>query len=122
MRRFYYPVRITARMLWLFAFAAYAAGACAGQTSDRDVINKARDSYYSLKRLGLIEFRANIRPNWELMLKGEATSPEAMKLLNGLHFSILFGESGNVIVNHQADFPPPNEVVAKGYKDIFEGI
>jgi hypothetical protein len=97
-------------------------GTCAGQKSDREVVNKARDSYYSLKRLGLIEFRANIRPNWEVMLKGESMSTEATKLLNGLHFSILFGEGGNVIVNHQADLPPKNETVAKGYKDIFEGV
>src|SRR5215831_2441831 len=122
MRGFYYPAQTTARVLCVFALTACAASAGAGQTNNRDVINKARDSYYSLKRLGLIEFRANIRPNWELMLKGESTSPEAMKLLNGLHFSILFGESGNVIVNHQADFPPKNDVVAKGYKDIFEGV
>jgi hypothetical protein len=95
---------------------------CAGQNTNREVVKKARDSYYSLKRLGLIEFRANIRPNWDVMLKGEPTPPEAMKLLNGLHFSILFGEGGNVIVNHQADVPPKNETVAKGYKDIFEGV
>jgi len=121
MKAVQYRVRIAGRWLGLVVSVGCAV-TCAGQTSNRDVINQARQSYYSLKRLGLVEFRANIRPNWELMLKGESTSPEAMKLLNGLHFSILFGESGNVIVNHQADFPPKNEVVAKGYKDIFEGV
>jgi len=121
MKAVQYRGRIAGRWLGLVVSVACAV-TCAGQTSNRDVINKARDSYYSLKRLGLIEFRANIRPNWELMLKGESTSPEAMKLLNGLHFSILFDEGGKVIVNHQSDFPPPNEAVAKGYKDIFEGV
>ena len=119
---FRYRACIPARLLCLVVSVACTVGTCAGQTSNRDVISKARSSYYSLKRLGLIEFRANIRPNWEVILKGGTTSPEAMKLLNGLHFSILFGESGNVVVNHQADFPPQNEVVAKGYKDIFEGV
>jgi hypothetical protein len=119
---FRYPAGMPARMLCLVVSVACAVGTCAAQTSNRDVISKARSSYYSLKRLGLIEFRANIRPNWELILKGGSASPEAMKLLNGLHFAILFGESGNVVVNHQADFPPKNDVVAKGYKDIFEGV
>jgi len=119
MRRFQYPARIGCYLLVAITCAASTA---AGQTSNRDVINRARDSYYNLKRLGLLEFRANIRPSWELMLKGQSTSPEAMKLLNGLHFSILFGESGDVVVNHQADFPPQNEVIAKGYRDIFEGV
>jgi hypothetical protein len=122
MRCFRYPAGMPARLLCLVVSVVCAAGTCAAQTSNREVISKARSSYYSLKRLGLIEFRANIRPNWELILKGGPASPEAMKLLNGLHFSILFGESGNVVVNHQADFPPKNDVVAKGYKDIFEGV
>jgi hypothetical protein len=119
MRRFQYPARIGC---YLFAAIACAASSAAGQTRNRDIINRARDSYYNLKRLGLVEFRANIRPNWELLLKGESSSPAAMKLLKGMHFSILFGESGAVVVNHQADFPPPDDVIAKGYKDIFAGV
>ena len=122
MKRFFYPARITARVLCLFACAAGALSTSAAQTSNREVINQARNSYYNLKRLGLKEFRAQVRPNWEVVLKGESTSPEAMKLLNGLHFSILFGESGQVVVNHEADSPPRNETVAKGYQDIFKGV
>ena len=115
-------LRIAVRLIGLFVFLACAVSTCAAQASNREVINKARDSYYNLKRLGLIEFRANVRPNWEVLLKDESTSPAGVKLLNGLHFSILFGQGGDIVVNHQADFPPQNDVIAKGYRDIFQGV
>src|SRR5881628_1185356 len=94
----------------------------AAQADQKQVISQARQSYYSLKRLGLVGFRENVKPNWEIMLKGTNPDTEALKLLNGFHSSILFGKEGNVIVNHMSDFAPPNERVAHAYKQICDGL
>ena len=98
-----------------------AAKSPAAQNKQREVIVRARDSYYSLKRFGLAGFRANIQPNWARMLEMSPQS-SGVKLLNGLHFSIVFGADGNVVVNHETEVPPPNEDLAKRYNEIFAGI
>ena len=92
----------------------------AGQQADKnEIIRKAQQSYY---RIGSIQFEANIQPNWTISVKGLESNPVALKLLNGLHFSMSFDSNGNVKVNHTADVAPANEAQANRFNQAYEGM
>jgi hypothetical protein len=91
------------------------------------IVDQARRAYYSLRTIGLEEFQSTIRPNWEVVLKDELkASPEnaqaALKLLNGLHFSMVLDKNGKVTMSHHADVEPQNETQRKGFDQIYEGL
>jgi hypothetical protein len=100
------------------------------QTSVADpkkVLEDARHAYYSLRTAGLDEFRATIKPNWELVLKDQIKSDPAgaqagLKLLNGLHFSMLLDRNDKVTVTHHTDTDPSNDQQRKGFEDIYSGM
>jgi hypothetical protein len=57
--------------------------------NNKKVIEDARHAYYGLRTAGLDEFRATVKPNWELVLKDQmkadpAAAQAAVKLLNAL--------------------------------------
>src|SRR5215472_8128036 len=113
-------------LLLACGFAATAQS----QTSVADpkkVIEDARHAYYSLRGAGLDEFRATIKPNWELVLKDQIKSDPAgaqagLKLLNGLHFSMLLDRNGKVTVTHHTDTPPANDQQRQGFDQIYSGM
>jgi hypothetical protein len=96
-------------------------------TDSRKVIEDARRAYYSLRTAGLDEFRATVKPNWELVLKDQLkTDPvgaqAGLKLLNGIHFSMLLDNASKVTVTHRTDTEPSNEQQRKGFDDIYSGM
>src|SRR5947209_1529017 len=87
--------------------------------NSKKVMEDARNAYYGLRVAGLDEFRATVKPNWELVLKDQlasdpANAQAALKLLNGLHFSMLLDGTDKVTVTHHADTAPSNEQQRKG--------
>jgi hypothetical protein len=99
----------------------------ASQTNKKEIIGQARLASYNLKRLGLLGFSANIKPNWEVVLKDQLkadpnSAQNALKLLAGLHFAMTFDSDGKVKVTHQADAAAPNEAAAAGFRQIFDGM
>jgi hypothetical protein len=95
--------------------------------NNKKVIEDARHAYYGLRTAGLDEFRATVKPNWELVLKDQmkadpAAAQAAVKLLNGLHFSMLLDRSDKVTVTHHTDTAPSNEQQRKGFDDIYSGM
>ncbi len=91
------------------------------------ILQDARQSYYSLRAVGLDEFQSTIKPNWEKVLHDQgitdaAQVKAALQLLNGLHFSMELDENGKVTVNHHSDVEPPNEQVKQGFEQINSGI
>ena len=95
--------------------------------ANQRVLQQGHQAYYSLRALGLDEFQATVKPNWELVLKDQLkSSPEqgqnALKLLNGLHFTMVLDKSGRVTVKHRSDGEPPNEQVRQGFEQIYSGI
>jgi hypothetical protein len=93
----------------------------------KKVIEDARHAYYSLRAAGLDEFRATVKPNWELVLKDQlkadpAAGQAGLKLLNGIHFSMLLDRTDKVTVTHQTDTAPSNEQQRKGFEDIYSGM
>jgi len=96
-------------------------------TNPKKVIEDARHAYYSLRAAGLDEFRATVKPNWELVLKDQLQSDPAgaqagLKLLNGLHFSMLLDRNDKVTVTHHTDIDPTSEQQRKGFEDIYSGM
>jgi hypothetical protein len=93
----------------------------------KKVMEDARHAYYSLRSAGLDEFRATVKPNWEVVLKDQlasdpATAQAGLKLLNGIHFSMLLDATDKVTVTHQTDAAPSNEQQRKGFEDIYSGM
>lgn len=95
--------------------------------AQKELIQRSRDAYYSLRTQGLDEFRATIKPNWALVLKDQlkadpAKGEAALKLLNGLHFFMLLDKDGKVTVTHQTDTEPANEQQRQGFNQIYSGM
>lgn len=93
----------------------------------KKVLEDARHAYYSLRTAGLDEFRATVKPNWALVLKDQLASDPAaaqagLKLLNGIHFSMLLDRTDKVTVTHRTDSEPANEQQRKGFEDIYSGM
>lgn len=120
------------RLLTLCALLLLACGLAAAQSpvpaaDSKKVVEKARQSYYNLRTAGLDEFRATIKPNWSLVLKDQlkadpAKGEAAVKLLNGLHFSMLLDKDGKVTVTHHTDTEPESEQQRQGFDQIYSGM
>jgi hypothetical protein len=122
----------TRRFAGLFAFVLTCLGAAAAQSQTqavdgKKVVEEGRQAYYNLRAAGLDEFRATIKPNWALVLKDQlradpAKGEAALKLLNGLHFSMLLDKDGQVTVSHHTDTEPANEQQRSGFEQIYSGM
>ena len=93
----------------------------------KEVLQRARGSYYSLRGLGLVSFESSITPNWKVTLKDQikadpSGADASLKLLNGLHFAMTLDADGNVKVTHKTDVVPPNQQVASGFDQIYGGM
>jgi hypothetical protein len=91
------------------------------------LLGKARAASYSLKDRGLMGFQTTVNPNWRLVLKDMlATNPDqaetALKLLNGIHFTVSMDPEGAVTVTHHTDVEAPNPEAAKGFTEIYAGM
>ena len=93
----------------------------------REIVKRARHSYYSLRTVGLDEFQSTVTPNWEKVLNDQGVSDAeqakaALLLLNSLHFTMLLDPQGNVLVKHTVEVEPPNDQVRRGFDQIYSGI
>lgn len=120
------------RSLSLCALLMLAYGLAGAQSpvpaaDSKKVVEKARQAYYNLRAAGLDEFRATIKPNWSLVLEKQlkddpASGQAALKLLNGLHFSMLLDKEGKVTVTHRTDTEPANDQQRQGFDQIYSGL
>jgi len=110
----------------LLAATSIAPLRAADRPDKKELISQARSMHYSMRREGLDSFQANISVNWEVVLKGQASTPEqktnALRMLNGLHFGQSFDAAGKSTITHRADVPAPNAGVQAGYDQIFSGM
>ncbi len=124
MNRSHWP-RLWAAVILAVVVCGLASPAAAAEVSDRQqVIKQAREAYYSLRRLGLLEFRTNLSPRWEVALgqKKNSDNAAAFHLLEGLHFLLSLDPAGKVKVDHRADVPPPTQEAAEGFNQIYSGM
>jgi hypothetical protein len=99
----------------------------ADKPDKREIVKQARQAYYNLGDHGLTGFQSNVQPNWRLVLKDQiaadpANAETALKMLNGIHFTVSLGPDGVVKVTHHVDVAPSNEKVAEGFNQIFSGM
>ena len=93
----------------------------------QEVLTKARQASYNLRNRGLLEFQAVVNPNWRLVLKDQfasdpASAETALKLLNGIHFTVAMDPAGAVKVTHQTDVAAPNPQAEAGFAQIYSGM
>src|SRR5689334_22858356 len=118
--KLYGSLLVVACFFLFFATAAHGV-------DRKDVIDRAHRSYYSLRGLGLLEFKSSITPAWEVTLKNDLNTDPAgaqagIKMLDTLHFAMTLDENGKVKVDHRADTPPPNEKAAAAFNQIYSGM
>jgi hypothetical protein len=106
--------------------ALLTASASAVDKDKKEVIQKARASYYSLKSNGLVEFQCSLTPDWDALLRdARKTDPEAVNRallkLKQLQFTVSMGTSGSARVTHTT-VAPTNDEMAKGLDQIYGGM
>src|SRR5215510_15147451 len=77
----------------------------------RQIISRARRSYYNLRQLGLSEFHATLQPNWSVIINGVEGNPQALRTLNALRFWMVLTADDQVKVDHQVTLPAPSDQV-----------
>ena len=74
-------------------------------TDEQAILQKARDSYYSLHREGLISFTCGVAPDWAGLLENERrenpeTADQAIRLLLQLRFTVTLAADSSFEVTH----------------------
>jgi|SRR5215472_12305279 len=95
-------------------------------TDKKDVINRARAAYYSLKAKGLVEFQCNMTPDWESLLKDArqadpAGADRAIQTLKQLQFGVSLSPGGSAKITHTT-VKPTNHEMAQGLEKIYGGM
>ena len=98
----------------------------AQQPAKTEILQKARQSYYSLKAEGLGQVACSMAPDWNYLLEEQrktdpASIDAAIKKLEGLRFMLALDSEGVATVTHN-DLPAENEQVAAGLKQIYSGM
>jgi hypothetical protein len=106
----------------LIGVAAISAVNAAPQSEKKETLSRARQRYYNLRRAGLIEFQANIKPNWDLLLTGVDLKSSARNLFNGLQFTVSIDSASKLRMDHHADVTPPDQKSAEGFEKMFKGM
>lgn len=109
-----------------FAGASYAVPMQANTKDPKGVVEKAWHSYYSLKAQGMLEFRCNVQPDWNLTYKSVKADPSTMQdlmpLLQKTYFKVIVGPEGASTVSHESDVAPSNEKLAESMRKSIGGI
>lgn len=104
-----------------------SASAQAQPVPDRKaLLQKARDSYYSLRREGLESFRCNVTPDWGRLLQKERESdPEAaanaIRTLQQLRFIVTLGGDDAVTMTHN-ELKGQSKQMADALAQIYDGM
>ena len=111
--------RVLGSMLICAAAASFTS--TAGQSDKEQTLTRAGQAYYNLKQSGLIEFRANLKPNWQ-MLAGSQSSPESLKTLEGIRFSIWIDPQSRFFLDHETDLLPASDKASEYYDRVFKDM
>ena len=106
---------------WLVCAAAASITTAANQSDKEQTLTRASQAYYNLKQAGLIEFRANVKPNWQLM-GGAQSSPESIKVLEGIRFSMWIDPQSRFWLDHEMDLLPASDKSSEYYDKIFKDM
>jgi len=116
-----------ARSIWTTSLCLlFLAGVNAAAADKKDVINQARNAYYSLRTQGLSEFQCDMTPNWDALLAdAKKANPQAadsaISMLRQLQFTVSVGSTGSAKVTHNT-VAAGNDQMAAGLKQIYSGM
>jgi hypothetical protein len=79
---------------------------------------KVNAALYNLPSHKVDSFSSKISPDWRVIAPAVTADPEAMKLLNGIHFKVLHDIQGQTKLEHFEDVP----MSTQQQKDALDGI
>jgi hypothetical protein len=97
------------------------AGTPTDQVEKKQILATARQKYYNLRRMGLIEFEANIKPNWQVVADFQS-NPDVVKVLDGMSLLIAIDSESKLRMDHRTDLIPVTEKSSDYVKKIFEDM
>jgi len=105
-----------------FALSLFC-GSIAGATPqfNQQTLTRARQAYYNLKEAGLIQYRANVKPNWRVISGSEAGS-ESLNVLEQIRFSMWIDSNSKFWLDHETDLLPTTDKSSDYYDRIFKGM
>ena len=106
-------------MLAAISVTAHAQNLEAEKTQ---TLKAARQGYYNLKRAGLVEFSANIQPNWDSLLPEVKNRSKGRELLDSLRFSLSVDSQSKLRMDHYAEIVPSDQKLAEFVDRIFKGM
>ena len=91
------------------------------EVEKKQILATARQKYYNLRRSGLIEFEASVKPNWQVVADFQSNS-DALKVLEGMNLSISIDSESKLRMDHPTDLIPATEKAADYMKKIFDDM
>jgi hypothetical protein len=92
----------------------------------KEVLQHARQSYYNLKEMGMIEIRCQVVFDWDSIfnnLKADAIGrDQVLPIMKAIHFEVLVGPNGASLASRYFDSVPPNEEVADRVRTTTRGM
>ena len=110
---------LAAAILVAVSCALANAGTQSSEVEKKQILATARQKYYNLRRAGLIEFEANLKPNWQVVADFQSNS-DALKVLEGMNLSISIDSESKLRMDHPTDLIPATEKAADYMKKIFD--
>jgi hypothetical protein len=116
-----------AAAVWCCSLGAVMPGKGAGQGFERKtVLVQAQQSYYNLRREGLVDFQCDLLPDWEALLAEQRKSDpaayeKALAKLRQLHFQVLLGADNAAKVTHD-EVSAESKEQAESLRKVYGGI
>ena len=83
----------------------------------KEIVRKARQSYYSLKAEGLVQFQCQVLPDWDSIYKEQPPDAlgrdQLLPILKKTRFKVVFTPGGAPTVSHSEVTPPNKEVASR---------
>jgi len=121
-------IRTTVKLLFIFLAWACMGLSAAGldrpatAPDKKEIISKARESYYVLQQAGLKTFHCNAEPNWQKFFsdnfKGQADE-QKIKAISEIQFSVAFDEHGAAELR---PFRTSGQEIDKQFDQLTDGI
>jgi hypothetical protein len=108
---------VTALVFGIVCPLATASPQDAGSETTQ-LLFRARQKYYNLRREGLVRFESRIEPNWKVLL-GDDQTPDTLKLLDAIHFFLSVDSESKLRVSHRSDVMPVNDKSAAAFDQIY---
>jgi hypothetical protein len=117
----YVPVCLAATTLLAVVCTLANAGTQSSEVEKKQILATAREKYYNLRTAGLTEFQVNVKPNWQIVADFQS-NPEALKVLEGLHFSISIDSESKLGMSRRTELIPTTQKASDYFEKIFEDM